>query len=387
MKPGDNVNQPDGIGARIQLADTDQKIACAAEELVNTTGPVAIDAERSDSFHYGQDAKLIQIKRGAGTTWLIDPIRPLTDIAAAIQNVPWIIHAGMNDYPSLAEAGLRWQNLTDTEIAAQLAGEEKIGLAPLVKKYFGVEMTKEYQRADWSRRPIPDSWLAYAAADVEYLRELAEILNEILVEQGRDEWLRQEMREFENWRPGIPDTQPWLEHAHRAEFKTPYRYTLLREFWIARDKYAKQRDLAPGRVVSNKALVAAAASGPNSTRDLYRILKENNVWKLQRAQPLKKALWAVMDGSIDIEERPGLPRSLPRDGLWRSLNPEAADRYRQLHETIAELANQLGIKAHLILSAPMQRQLAWENPDNPGEYLRAAGARPWQIELLENEIG
>jgi ribonuclease D len=41
-----------------------------------------------------------------------------------------------------------------------------------LKKHFGAELDKKYQKKDWSIRPLPEEMIAYAADDVRYLVDL-----------------------------------------------------------------------------------------------------------------------------------------------------------------------------------------------------------------------
>ena len=63
--------------------------------------------------------------------------------------------------------------LYDTQIAAQLLGHQRFGYASLVEQYFGVELSKSSQKADWGKRPLSSKMLEYACNDVWYLLPLA----------------------------------------------------------------------------------------------------------------------------------------------------------------------------------------------------------------------
>ena len=67
-----------------------------------------------------------------------------------------------------------------------------MGYAGLVKELFGIDMAKSHTRADWTRRPLPDAFLEYAAEDVEYLLPAADMLCERLEQKDRLDWARQD---------------------------------------------------------------------------------------------------------------------------------------------------------------------------------------------------
>src|SRR6202008_2458464 len=60
---------------------------------------------------------------------------------------------------------------------------------------------KGHGAADWSRRPLPQDWLDYAALDVELLVPLRNVLEEELANQGKLEWA---LEEFEALRVAPP---------------------------------------------------------------------------------------------------------------------------------------------------------------------------------------
>lgn len=174
------------------LSVTTAEIAAAAEKLAGGTGPFAVDAERASGFRYSNRAYLIQIRRTGAGTVLIDPVNHgsspidvLAPVAEVLAEDEWILHAADQDLPCLAEVGLRPPALYDTELAGRLAGFERVNLAAMVQRLLGLGLAKGHGAADWSKRPLPDAWLNYAALDVEVLIELRESIDAVLAEQNK----------------------------------------------------------------------------------------------------------------------------------------------------------------------------------------------------------
>lgn len=106
----------------------------------------------------------------------------------------WVLHSARQDLEVVSQAAGRMPaRIFDTQVAASLLGmTPQLGYANLCKELFDVDMAKSHTRADWTRRPLPDAWLQYAAEDVEYLLPACEVLSESLDRKGRLEWAEQD---------------------------------------------------------------------------------------------------------------------------------------------------------------------------------------------------
>lgn len=171
------------------LLSTPGEFTAAADLLASGTGPFAIDTERASGFRYDDRAFLIQIRRRGSGTLLFDPEQFRPELTQALKPVlngqEWIIHAASTDLPSLAWLDLHPGLLFDTELAGRLAGFDHVNLAAMVEQIFDLHLLKGHGSEDWSKRPLPESWLNYAALDVEMLLELADVMAEILDQQGK----------------------------------------------------------------------------------------------------------------------------------------------------------------------------------------------------------
>ncbi len=155
---------------------------------------MAVDAERASGYRYSQRAYLVQLRREGAGTALVDPIAlpALTTLNEAIADAEWILHAASQDLTCLAEVGLHPRRLFDTELAGRLLGDERVALGTMVEQHLGVRLEKGHSADDWSTRPLPRSWLVYAALDVELLIALRDVLADLLAAAGKDEWAAQE---------------------------------------------------------------------------------------------------------------------------------------------------------------------------------------------------
>src|SRR5262249_49707358 len=152
---------------------------------------LAIDTEADSYYAYRVKVCLLQVSTSAGD-YLIDPLAgldlaPLAELAAdgAVRKV---FHAGSNDIPLLRHHhGFEFVTLFDTMLAAQVLGLRRPGLASLLKDRFGVEQKKTYQTSDWSKRPLSDGQLEYAAGDTRWLLELRDQFERELAAKGRSD--------------------------------------------------------------------------------------------------------------------------------------------------------------------------------------------------------
>ena len=120
-------------------------LATAVALLDGGTGPVAVDTERASGYRYWQRAYLVQLRREGAGTVLVDPIGldDLSELADVLNPLEWVLHAASQDLPCLGELGLRPAAVFDTELAARLAGYERVGLAPLVEELLAITCKRD----------------------------------------------------------------------------------------------------------------------------------------------------------------------------------------------------------------------------------------------------
>lgn len=380
-EPADGV--PDVTGSPEQLRDLVAAMAGAS-------GPVAVDAERASGYRYSQRAYLVQLRREGAGTALIDPIAlpALTALNDALGDAEWILHAANQDLVCLAEVGLHPSRLFDTELAGRLLGDERVALATMVEQHLGVRLEKGHSADDWSTRPLPRSWLVYAALDVELLVALRDVLAGLLAAAGKDEWAAQEFEAVRTARPAPPRSDPWRRTSGIHKIRNRRQLAVVRSLWYERDAYAAQRDVAPGRVLPDSAIVDAATTLPKRAAELGALRVFSGPRQRRR---LDRWFGAVEAGLAlpDADLPPvtgGGGDGIPPPARWRDRDPVAAARLARCREVIAELAETHTVLAQNLLASDVVRRLAWQPPDPPDEtavreHLAEHGARPWQIDL------
>ena len=380
------------------ISVTVREIEAAAQLLDRGRGPFAVDAERASGFRYSNRAYLIQIRRAGAGTVLIDPVShgadPLTalrPVAEVLAGDEWILHSADQDLPCLAEVGMRPSALYDTELAGRLAGFDRVNLATMVERLLGLGLAKGHGAADWSKRPLPAEWLNYAALDVELLIELRGAIADILAQQGKTEWAAQE---FDYLRTvgsrevaavARPDRWRRTSGIHRVRDRRGLAE--VRELWLARDRIAQRRDIAPRRVLPDSAIIDAAIADPKTVEDLIALPVFGG-----RNQRRSAEMWlAALDAARQNQDPPDdaePPNGPPPPARWSRRKPEAAARLEGARAALAELSQRVGVPTENLVAPDLVRRLCWDWSGGPDpveaveEFLRAGRARAWQRELV-----
>ena len=370
------------------------EIARAADNLASGAGPFAVDAERASGFRYSNRAYLIQIRRAGAGTVLIDPVnhggspidtlRPVADVLAEDE---WILHAADQDLPCLAEVGLRPPRLYDTELAGRLAGFERVNLAAMVERLLGLGLAKGHGAADWSKRPLPAAWLNYAALDVEVLIELREAVASVLGEQDKAAWAAEEFEYLRGVESAPTRRDRWRRTSGLHKIRTAAGLAAVRELWTARDRIARSRDVAPGRILPDSAIIAAAAADPKTVEELLALPVFGGPKQRRSAQVWLDALAAAR--STDQPPETSEPLSGPPPPMrWAKRKPDAAARLEAARSALTELSARVTVPTENLVSPELVRRLCWDWQETAevgagvDAFLRDAGARAWQRALV-----
>ena len=371
-------------------------LAEAVDVLARGSGPVAVDAERASGYRYGQRAYLVQLRRDDVGTLLVDP-RALPDLSAlgdAIAGDEWVLHAASQDLPCLRELGMEPSRVFDTELAGRLLGYPKVGLGPIVEQVLGLSLEKGHSAADWSTRPLPEPWLRYAALDVEVLVELRDALAAELDLQGKRDWAEQEFAAVVAAPPPLPRVDPWRRTSGLHRVRKRRQLAVVRSLWERRDEVARRRDIAPGRVLPDAAVVSAALSGPRTEADLTALPVWGGRSLRRQTQTWLPAILAALDlPDADLPELKTPQEGPPPARSWAEREPAAAARLAAARTAVAAVADEHRLPVENLLAPDTVRRLCWAPPSGPApalaavqEFLRAHGARPWQVGLTAHVL-
>ncbi|MFE6875521.1 HRDC domain-containing protein [Streptomyces sp. NPDC057677] len=372
------------------VVETEDALAEVIAAFAAGRGPVAVDAERASGYRYGQRAYLVQLRREGAGTALVDPVGcpDLSGLGEALAGTEWILHAATQDLPCLRDIGMLPTSLFDTELAGRLAGFPRVGLGAMVESVLGYALEKGHSAVDWSTRPLPEPWLRYAALDVELLVDLRDALEKELDRQGKLEWAHQEFDAIASAPPAPPRKDPWRRTSGMHKVRRRRQMAVVRELWTARDKVAQRRDVSPGKVLSDAAIVEAALAVPVNVTALMALPGYGHRMGRRQLEQWQAA----------VDRARALPESeLPQPGqqvagpppprAWADKDPVAAARLSAARAAVSALAEELNLPQENLITPDTVRRVCWE-PPTPGDATAVAaaltghGARPWQVELV-----
>lgn len=342
----------------------------------------AVDTEADSMYHYTVRLCLIQITVGEHC-YIVDPFAPIPVErlfeTRAMNHL--ILHGADYDLRMLWHR-FRFSpaHVFDTMLAAKFLGEEGLGYANLVRKYFGIALPKDKQKSDWTTRPLPPDMCEYAIHDTFYLHELCALLGERLKEQGKFHWLIETCDDL------IQRVQkPKEEDAERFRIPGsskfhPKSLHILKRTWEWREREAQKLDRPPYKVFGNELMLAivraATYSFPTVREDFLPRLPKNFVGErresflamLQDAMDTPESEWPEMNPKVPP------PDICPDGELIDSLRDWRNDRAAALNMDAAMIANRSQLIA---LASPIGT--SWE------DRYDAAHLLPWQ-RTLWNDI-
>jgi ribonuclease D len=341
---------------------------------------LAVDTEAASFHRFIDRIYLIQVSSRHDTA-IIDPLT-VGDAAgfSALLSDPAIevvFHDADYDLRILdRDYGVRARRMFDTRIAAHLLGEPAVGLAALLEKYLDVHLDKKYQRADWSRRPLPREMLEYAALDTHHLLPLRDRLRSELVAKGRLTWAEEEFRRLEGVRwtlaPGNGDAALRVKGARTLSRRG---LAVLQRLWHWRDSVAAELDRASFRVLSNEALLTLADTAPLSLEALHAVRGLSARLLETRAE----AMLAAIAQGLAVPER-DLPR-FPR-GARRLSDPAFDQRVERLKVCRNQAAARLLLDPGVLCPKGTLEALARAHPTTAAGLGEIPEMRKWQVDVL-----
>jgi len=362
------------------LTDSSSVSRLAAEMTKETT--IAVDLE-ADSLHsYQEKVCLLQFSTPTQTV-LVDPLAgcDLSPLGALLADgrIRKIFHAADYDIRCLyRDFGFEVRGLFDTMVASQLLGEEKVGLADVLRKHFAIELDKQYQRADWSIRPLTEGMVRYAAEDTRHLHRLVDLLEGMLKEKDRHDWAEEEFSLLEKGR-FAPSEGPLFLRAKGAGALDRRQLAILENLLQWRDAEARRRNCPPFKVIGNGSFLEIARTAPRNLQGMVGIegLSPRHVDRYGR-QILAEVATAL---TLSTDALPVFPRQ-PR----QEKDPEADRCLASLKKWRQTKAAELAIDPGVLINNALLETLARTLPKRSADLEGISGMKRWQRRVLGDDI-
>ena len=366
----------------VQYIDTPNQVELFLDDITGVR-EIALDTEGASFHRFIDRIYLLQITTRERSA-VIDPI-PIGAPARLGQmledpSVEVVFHDADYDLRLLhQDYGWHARNIFDTRIAAQLLGIKSFGLAALLDQFFGVQLDKKHQRADWSLRPLTPGMLDYAAQDTRYLLDLRDELRSRLEKLGRLEWAREEFDRLEGTKWEKEDESQNFLRIKGARDLTRRELALLRELVPWRDGVARELDRATFRVMGNEVLLDIARTAPKSVQQLAG-LKGMPRGLLDRGGA---AILSAVKRGVEVAEE-HLPK-FPRSPKWEK-EDDFEPNVTKLKTVRDAAATRLNLDPGVLCSRERLEAIARKKPSKVKDLEDVPGLRKWQIAEMGEEF-
>lgn len=369
--------------------------ADSLDDMLKTLGDahvIGIDTESDSSYAYQEKVCLIQVSNH-DTDFIIDPLKvddlsPLGPILAD-PSVTKVLHGADYDIVCLKrDFGFEIKGVFDTLIAAQLLGMERIGLADLVERFFGIELDKTYQRHNWALRPLAPEHLDYARGDTHWMAALRELVTRQLEAKGRMRHMREEctILEQREWGGRTQDPHAFLK-MKKANTLDDDAMKVLQHIYGYREREAEKMNRPVYKVIPNDVLLVIARKAPESRDELHALFPRKRAMLRRHGAGLAKAVRAALD---DDEPLPKVKkaRTPPRKGPKTKLRGRAADRaFAALKDWRRDLLDARDdLTPFNVASNGILKVVAGVRPVDLDELSAIPEVRAWQVEDWGEEL-
>lgn len=373
-----NKNMPIASMPPAELVTTTERYQKMIAHLKGQTA-IAIDTESNSLFAYQERVCLIQLSSKT-QDFLLDPFA-FDDLSAlgeliADETIEKLLHAGDYDISTLKrDYGFIFNNVFDTMLAASALGETNLGLGTLLEKYFGIVLTKKFQRANWGERPLKQEMLAYAQADSHFLIKLRDYLVPRLEAIGWLDLLREDANAMAKNMPPMRAHGEDVWRVKGSRDLNASEMSLLEALNHTREMLAEKRNRPPFKIFGDTAMVTIALAMPQSLTQLSQL-------KVLSPHQVKRFGSVIVNTVLRWQENPGK--------LYRPANHRIAedqfDRFEGLMDLRKNIGHQEGVPSNLILSREMVEKMAKVDPDNLESLKEVMSDYPLRFERYGKQI-
>jgi ribonuclease D len=367
------------------MIEDDAALAAMVEKVLGTP-VVGVDTE-ADSFHAFQEKVCLVQLSDLETDYIIDPLQidDMAPLGAIMEdpNTVKIFHGADYDIVSMRrDFGCGFVNVFDTMISAQFLGFDKVGLADLIRRFFGHVIDKKYQRHDWAKRPLLEEHLSYARGDTHWLPAIREMLLIQLKRSDRLEAVAEECAivQERTWQ-GRKNTEADFLRVKGIKDLSVEELRVLRAVWGYRNGKAKAANRPAFKLIPDPFLVGLAKTKPLDASEMKKLARKGSSMLRRHGDAL---LAAVKEGIADERPIPEVPRTarnrIPRvgPGVDRYLNPLKDWRNNKVKVT--------GVSPVAVANNTLLKEVARLTPVDMDALAEVPGIRKWQIKAWGEEL-
>ncbi len=344
----------------------------ALSEIVAALSPttsVALDTEFHAERRHRPELMLLQLGLPDQSVALVDPRAvDLTPLRSVLAGRTWIVHGGRHDLSLIHDhLGIWPDRVHDTQLLAALSGDHyPSGLGTLAHTHLGRRMDKTTGLADWSRRPLPASQLAYAAEDVTVTTAL---WNHLAARRpDRVAWAEAAAAELIEELRAPPDPAERIASWDVAAEMSRESQRVLAALYRWREAQGAARDQPGFHMLSDGLALDLARRLPRSAQAMRENRRMPNGLVKRHGEVL---VGIIADAMCSDEATPPTPTRAQQI---------IARRHRVWADAVGE---RLAISGQLLLPDPLARRLAMGTAKLSGWREEAAGKffSPWRENL------
>lgn len=363
-----------------QLVEDDQALADCCRAAMGKSA-VALDTEFVRIRTYYPKLGLIQLYDGEQLSLImpdkIADFSPFVGLLAA-PAVEKILHSCSEDLEVFKHYfGQLPTPMKDTQIIADFLGfPNSTGFATLVKHYFQLELDKGASRTDWLARPLSQSQLNYAAADVWYLLPLYQRMQQDLAQTRWQSAVDFDCELLLKKQANVKSAEKAYLNIPQAWQLKPVELNRLKLLAEWRHNEAIERDLALNFVVKADNLREAAKHNPKNRSDLLKLGFHEQEVRIHG----KKILWILaLAESINEEDYPPMIEKISDD-------PRYKKAIKSLQERLQQLVPEDLSKEAIASKRDLEQLIKWCWKYNKSEQKQPLLYRGWRREFGEKLI-
>ncbi len=352
-------------------------------EAIENEKTIGVDLEADSMYHFKEKVCLIQIA-SRGINVVIDPLMiqdlsPLKPLFKKME-IQKIFHGADYDVRSLfRDFRITINNLFDTELASRFLGYPETSLEAVLKNKFKVTLDKKYQRKDWSKRPLPQEMISYAAKDARYLLPLAESLSTELENKNRLRWVMEECEYLSKVRPNTNNTDPLYLHFKGAGKLDSRSLAVLESLLQYRRRIAQKKDVPLFRIFSSSTLLELAEKKPLKLKNLAN----TEILSHRQISMYGSRIIQTINDAMQIA-----PKNLPV--YPRKKSPKVplvvAERVKILKQWRDARAAELAVDPALVCTKSLIGTIALQKPRKISDLAAIQELKNWQRKEFGHEI-